>query len=275
MCPNCRAFITANDRVCPYCGNPVGARAVDRRNPGAILGGLIPAEHFTTALLLLINGVFFVASYLLGESIGGANGYNVAIWALGAKLGESIWQDHQYWRLITAGFLHGDILHIAFNSWALFVLGAQVEELFAAPRLLVIYFVSTLGGFYLSARMQPGLSIGASAGIMGLIGAMVAFGISHGSSIGRQIRNHYLGWLAFNLAYGFVSHSIDNWAHIGGFAGGFGAAYLAGTPMQSTRTRDAFFRAAAAVCVLITVYCFWQVYRNFPAIEDLRALAGQ
>jgi membrane associated rhomboid family serine protease len=272
MCPNCRAFITTSDRVCPYCGNQVGPRAIDRREPGALVGGLIPARHFTTFLILLVNLALFAATCWLSDSMNAINGR--ALWVLGAKLGPSIWIDHQYWRLVTAGFLHGSILHIAFNSYALFVLGSQVEEVFATPRFLVIYFVSTVGGFFLSARIHPGgLSIGASAGIMGLIGAMVAFGHASQSSVGRQIRNQYLGWLALNLVWGYLPGSdIDNYAHIGGFAGGFAVAWFAGTPRLAAPARETIWRFAGGACVLATAWCFWLMYRNFPSPEQLRQL---
>jgi membrane associated rhomboid family serine protease len=271
MCPNCRAFITTSDRVCPYCGNQVGPRAIDRRDPGALIGGLIPARHFTTFLLLLINLVLFGASGWISGSINEMNPR--ALWVLGAKLGPSIFDYHQYWRLVTAGFLHGSIMHIAFNSWALFVLGSQVEDVFGTPRFLVVYFISTIAGFYVSARFNPGISIGASAGIMGLIGAMVAFGHASQTSIGRQIRNQYLGWLALNLVWGFMpGANIDNFAHVGGFAGGFAVAWLAGTPVRSTQAREAAWRIAGAACVFLTAYSFWLMYRNFPSPEELRQL---
>src|SRR5215469_14313595 len=64
MCPNCRAFVTTSDRVCPYCDVKLGPRAIDRRNPGEILGGLIPHARFTTVMILLINTGLFLADYL-------------------------------------------------------------------------------------------------------------------------------------------------------------------------------------------------------------------
>ena len=266
MCPNCRAFITTSDRTCPYCNEPIGPRAIDIRAPGAILG-LIPAAHFTTVLILLINVALYGASYWLGRS----TCENLALWVLGGKSGPGILEEHEWWRLVTAGFLHGGLLHIAMNSWVLYDLGAQVEEVFATPRFLVIYFAGTIGGFYLSARMNPGLSIGSSAGIMGLIGAMVAFGVANRSSVGRQIRNHYLRWLGYTLVFGFVGgFNVDNWAHIGGFAAGFVIAYGAGTPLRSTHAREGAWRVAAAVCLLLTVYSFWLMYRNFPSPDQLR-----
>ena len=65
MCPSCRAFITTSDRICPYCGQQVGPRAIDVRQPGAIMGGLIPQAHFTTILILVINFGLFIGTLFL------------------------------------------------------------------------------------------------------------------------------------------------------------------------------------------------------------------
>jgi rhomboid protease GluP len=263
MCPNCRAFITTGDRVCPYCGQQVGPRAIDVRQPAAILGGLIPHAYFTTILILLINSGFYAATLWYGRILGN---FNYALYAFGAKEGTSIWQQHEWWRLVTAGFLHGGILHIGMNSWVLYDLGAQVEQVYGTPRFLVIYFVGTVGGFYLSALMSPGLSIGASAGITGLIGAMIAFGVRNRSTAGQAIRNFYVRWVVYILAIGFIGgFGIDNWAHIGGLAAGFAMGYIAGEPIHSTREREGIWRAVAVGCVIVTTYCFWLVYRHFPA----------
>jgi rhomboid protease GluP len=260
MCPHCRAFITSSDRVCPYCGVTVGPRSVELRNPGQILGGLIPQAHFTTILILLINLGLFVASSLLSRTMGA----NMALWALGGKYGPSIWQDHQWWRLVTAGFLHGGLLHIAMNSWVLYDLGAQVEQVYGTARFLVIYFVGTIGGFYLSVLMNPVLSIGSSAGITGLIGAMIAFGVANRTSVGRAIRNFYLRWVVYIAAFGLIGGlGTDNWAHAGGLAAGFVVGYVAGTPVRSSLGREAMWRALAAACLVVTVFCFLMVWRNF------------
>src|ERR1700753_3761006 len=166
MCPNCRAFITASDRTCPYCGVQVGPRAIDVRQPGAILGGLIPQAHFTTILILVINFGLFLGTQMLARTMGESG----AIGALGAKFGPYIFQDHEYWRLVTAGFLHGGWLHILMNSWVLYDLGAQTEQVYGTPRFLVVCFAGTVGGFYLSALENPLVpSLGSSAGIVGLV----------------------------------------------------------------------------------------------------------
>jgi rhomboid protease GluP len=262
MCPNCRAFITTSDRTCPYCGQQVGPRAIDVRQPGAIMGGLIPQAHFTTILILVINfGLFLGSTYL-----------SSTLFELGASRGLEIFQAHQYWRLVTAGFLHGGWIHILMNSWVLYDLGAQVEQVYGTPRFLVLYFAGTVGGFYLSATLHPAVvSVGASAGIMGLIGAMIAFGVANRSSMGTAIRNFYGRWVIYIIAFGLIpGFNVDNWAHIGGLAAGFVVGYAAGTPVRSSAAREGAWRAAAAVCVLLTILSFFMVYHSIPSPDQLR-----
>jgi rhomboid protease GluP len=264
MCPNCRAFITTSDRTCPYCGQQVGPRAIDVRQTGAIMGGLIPQAHFTTILILVINFGVFIGTLYLGQP-----NY---IETLGAKFGPPIFEGHQYWRLVTAGFLHGGWLHILMNSWVLYDLGAQVEQVYGTPRFLVLYFAGTVGGFYLSAVLNPMVpSVGASAGIMGLIGAMIAFGVANRSSMGTAIRNFYGRWVIYIIAFGLIpGFNVDNWAHIGGLAAGFVIGYVAGTPVRSSAAREGAWRALAALCVLLTVWSFFMVYHNIPSPDRLR-----
>src|SRR5271156_159071 len=159
MCPSCRAFVTTSDRTCPYCQAPLGARAVERRNPGEILGGLIPHARFTTVMILLINTALFLAQTYVPQS-----GITQAGQSVPAVL-----MDGQWWRLVTAGFLHGGYLHILMNSWVLFDLGAEVELLYGTSRLIIFYFVSTVTGFLASSRIGEHFSLGSSAGIFGLI----------------------------------------------------------------------------------------------------------
>jgi len=209
----------------------------------------------------------FIATTLLARTWG----ENRALFAFGAKFGPSILEDGEWWRLITAGFLHGGMLHILMNSWVLYDLGAQVEQIYSTPRFLVIYFAGTVGGFYLSVRENPGLSIGSSAGIMGLIGAMIAFGVANRSSVGRDIRNFYLRWVVYVLALGFIpGFAIDNWAHVGGLVAGFVIGYAAGTPVHSSAAKEGLWRAVAAICILLTLGAFFEVYRHFPDAAQIR-----
>jgi len=259
MCPHCRAFITTSDRVCPYCNNQVGPRAIDVRNPRDILGGFIPHARFTTSIILLINCGLFAAELAL--SMGGTSANlltgvdNRTLYLLGAK--SQVFESGQWWRLVTAGFLHVNILHILMNSWALFDVGAQVEEIFGAARMIVIYFIATVAGFFLSSLWSDSVtSAGASAGIVGLIGAMIALGVRHRANPAAvAMRGMYVRWVIYILAMGFLPF-IDNAGHIGGLIGGFCIAYVAGTPKLVNTLGERFWRAAASVAIVLTALSF-------------------
>jgi rhomboid protease GluP len=270
MCPHCRAFITSRDKVCPYCNERVGPRAAERRDPGAILGGFIPHARFVTMIILVINFGLFLATVIFSQGLGQGGGFmsvdqNTLI-AFGGKLRGLIFGYGEWWRLVTAGFLHGGLLHIGMNSWVLFDLGAQVEEVYGPSRLIVVYFLGTVFGFLLSCFLSPGsLSVGASAGIMGLIGAMIALGVRERySSAAGANRGMYIRWAVYMIILGLLPGlHIDNGAHIGGLAAGFGVAWLAGTPRIETAWSERLWRAAAAACVLITALCFLKMYLWF------------
>jgi len=269
MCPQCRAFIQSSDRVCPYCETRVGPRAVDRRQPGEILGGLIPHTHFTTSMILLLNFGLFAATVVYSVRAG----HDDALWGIdgntlrsfGAKWPLGMVYAGQWWRLVTAGFLHGGLLHIAMNSWVLFDLGAQVEESYGSSRFLVFYFVSTVFGFLASFWFSNSLSVGASAGLMGLIGAMIALGVRGESRTGAAMRGQYVRWAIYCLLFGVMLPGIDNYAHIGGLAAGFCCAYLAGTPKLVETWGERFWRVAAYGCVLLTALSFLKMYLAFAA----------
>ena len=248
MCPNCRAFITTSDRVCPYCDLKLGQRAVDQRSPGEILGGLIPQARFTTVMILLINAALYIGDYLNPQA-------GLLRW------GESVpaaYMDGQWWRLITAGFLHGGIFHILMNSWVLFDLGAEVELIYGTSRLIVFYFLSTVAGFWASSHIGH-VSVGSSAGIFGLIGAMLAFGFTDRSSLGMQVKSLYMRWVIYGLVLSFIP-GVDFWAHVGGFSGGFVAGWLASTPRARMMWKEPLLRALAGISIAVTAVAFGMMY---------------
>jgi len=270
MCPHCRAFITDSDRVCPYCNEAVARRTVDRGNAAGILGGLIPHARFVTSMILLLNGVLYLATGLYSMRTGNGTLMDLdlqTLWEFGAKLPQSILGQGQWWRLVTAGFLHGGLIHIAMNSWVLFDLGAQIEEVFGPARLISIYFCATVGGFLASTFFSRALSIGASAGIMGLIGAMIALGMMHRSPTGDAIRRVYVRYAIYMVLFGLLPFfSIDNAAHVGGLVTGFVVARLAGLPRVSGG-KEQFWRGASYACLGLTALCFVKMYLAFTSSQ--------
>lgn len=263
MCPHCRAFITTSDKTCPYCNESV-APVASRRSSGPILGGIIPHARFNTMMILLINFGIYIASSVYSMNSGRGNAMNLDGYTLiyfGAMFRPLI-QTGEWWRLVTAGFLHGGLMHILMNSWALFDLGAIVEEMYGTSRMLVIYFVSGVSGFYLSYLFKPGPSVGASAALFGLIGCMIALGMRHRGSFGDSIRGMFTRWLIYGLLFSFLP-GIDMAAHVGGLIGGFGVGYLAGDTRREGSPTETLWRVASWFCLLITAVCFLLMYLWF------------
>ena len=123
----------------------------------------------------------------------------------------------EWWRLITAGFLHGSIIHLLFNVYILWVIGSQLESIVGNIKFIIIYFVSLLGGSVASYLFSPfgSYSIGASGAIFGLMGAMLVVGRKRNLDI-SQITT----LVAINVVIGFVLSGIDWRAHLGGLAAG-------------------------------------------------------
>jgi rhomboid protease GluP len=267
MCPNCRAFITNKDRVCPYCKEPVGPRAVDRRNPADLLGGLVSHARLTTTIFLLANVALFLGTVAYSMTSGNGSALmNLDIGTLlrfGAKYPPFILEG-QWWRIVTAGFLHGGLIHIAMNMWVLMDLGAQVEEVYGTNRYVVFYLLSSAGGFLLSSYWSSSPSVGASAALFGLIGAMIALGVKSRTSMGAAIRGMYIRWAIYGLLFGLLPYfHIDNAAHLGGLATGFVVAYVADTPKLTNVPTEQAWRAAAWISVAVTAFCFLRMYLSF------------
>jgi rhomboid protease GluP len=151
------------------------------------------------------------------------------------------WSKHQFWRLLTAVFVHIGPLHLAVNAYSLWILGRSVEYLFGRWRTLYIFLVAGVAGSVASAIFGPALviSAGASGAIFGLLGAIFWFRLA--SPLGNSIAWRPLLFnLGLNLAIGLSLHNfIDNWAHVGGLVGGALAAYAIGFPARTGRDRYA------------------------------------
>jgi rhomboid protease GluP len=141
----------------------------------------------------------------------------------GAKVNTYI-AEGEYWRLLTATFLHIGLLHLLLNGWALYLFGPLIERHFGALRFVIIYLVAGLGGSIASFAFGPELSAGASGAIFGLVGALAAYFWLHRRITGAEGRAQLLNAIfivGINVAFGLsLSQAIDNWGHIGGLIAG-------------------------------------------------------
>lgn len=170
-----------------------------------------------TYIFLALNGLVFVAMTAAGGSE-----QLVVLVLFGAKVNPLIVAG-QYWRLLTANFIHIGLLHLIFNSYALFVFGADVEGRFGRARFVVLYLLCGLSGSVLSFLGNDALSAGASGAIFGLVGAIIVYYFTYRQEFGRTGRRQLMNLIlvaAYNLIWGLLGVGIDNWGHIGGLLGG-------------------------------------------------------
>ena len=273
MCPHCRAFISSDDKICPYCSERTGPRAAETL---AHPGQWTPFTSLTI-LTLIINAAFFFVSVYMSTGPGGFVNVDERVLVLmGAKFRPEILYGGQWWRLITAGFLHGGAGHIFMNGFAIYYVGQHVEEFLGHARFITLYIVATFTGFLFSLIASPeSLSIGASAALTGFLGGLIAASLLPGSRL-APARKLYGQMAAGVILVGFLatwtnwSH-VDNASHVGGFVGGFLYILVAGMPGPSRSTREVFWKSVAGVSVAITLVCFFKMVVFFSALYHSQA----
>ena len=259
VCASCGYLVGVNDDRCYHCG---------RRNPG--LWGFAPALRslghdlgfvpFVIGTCVIVFGLTLVASH--GE-IGMGGIMNLlapnhrALMLFGASGAFPIFVLGNWWSVLSAGWLHGSLLHIAFNLMWIRQLAPAVGEFYGPGRMVIIYTIAGVVGFSASSAvgylqipipfLQGGeLTVGASASIFGLLGALVYYGRRSGS---RHVRAYATSWALTAALMGFVIPGIDNWAHGGGFVGG----YLAGRLLDPLTPERINHMAIAVVCLALSV----------------------
>ncbi len=255
LCPRCRKLISADEPVCPYCGltRPGSRRAAN------LLGALRVDRFDAVRIIIYLNIAFYIVSLLFGSHtresfmnpLSVLSPSNDALFDLGATGVIPIVGYGRWWTLISASFLHGGILHIFFNMAALSQVGPFVLAEFGFSRFVIIYLASGAMGFLLSLVAGIPFTIGASASICGLIGAIIYYGKSRGGFYGSMIYRQAMGWVIGLILFGFLVPEINNWAHGGGLVAGIVFAFILG--YEEKRAENTFHRMLAAACILGTV----------------------
>lgn len=170
-----------------------------------------------TTILIALNVIMFLLSVFDYSFV--INTF--ANYYLNVKNGE-------IYRLITAAFVHANVLHIFFNMYALYALGPQIEKFYGRKRYLLIYLGSALLGSLLSVVLTNNVSVGASGAIFGLFGAMLYFGYKYRATLDGFLRSGIIPVIVINLLLGFMIPGIDVYGHIGGLLGGLVLSYAFG-----------------------------------------------
>lgn len=185
---------------------------------------IVNKNNIVTMSIIGINIILYIITAIMSKNIFNINAY--VLLYMGGNYGALV-SHGQVWRLLTCAFLHGGIVHILCNMYALYAIGPQVEILYGRVKYIVIYFFSAIGGSLLSYIFSPSsLSIGASGAIFGLFGAMVVFVLKYKDRIPKRVLNNLFGVILLNLLIGFNLQGIDNFAHIGGLLVGALVAFL-------------------------------------------------
>src|SRR5688572_2830451 len=267
VCSSCGSLVGVRDEKCYNCG---------RRSPG--LWGFAPLLRslgndlgFVPLVVWGCGGLYVISLLLSGTNLviyaGGLNFLmpsQLAIIILGASGGYPVLNLGRWWTVISANWLHGSALHILFNMMWVRDLAPVIADVYGPGRMVIIYTVAGVCGFILSTlgallpRMPfiggSGLTLGASAAVFGLLGALVYYGRRTGSSLMRGEAIRYAVILGF---MGLIIPGIDNLAHAGGFFGG----YLSGRlldPLKPERTDHMLIAvlclAAAAASIIASVW---------------------
>lgn len=263
VCPSCDQLVGVNQDVCPNCG---------RRNPGmwGFAGAVrkLDLEEGATQLIVWGCVAMFVLSLALQPaaiSLGGGL-FNLlspgreALFRLGASGALPVVAAGRWWTVLTAGWLHGGLIHIFFNMMWVRQLAPATTHLYGPGRMLLVYLISSVTGFLASslggAYLYPlrgimggspyAITVGASAAVFGLLGAMVYAGRRGvGTQLGRQAWFYAVALFLFGL----LMPGVDNWAHLGGFVGG----YALGRVFDPMRPEKVDHTIAAAAILLATL----------------------
>jgi rhomboid protease GluP len=257
VCVSCGYLVGVNDERCYNCG---------RRNPG--LWGFATAvrrlgnDMGFVPLVIGICGIAYLITLLSSPDAfagGGGlfnllspNSYVLLQW--GASGATPVFLLHRWWTVLSAVWLHGSLIHIIFNLWFIRTIAPAVGELYGPGRMVIIYTVAGIAGFLLSSVAPliglpfsgAGLTVGASGSIFGLLGALLYYGRRTGSS---HVHATAMQFILPNLLLGFMMRGIDNYAHLGGLAGGWLIAMVL-DPLKPERIDH---MVLALVCIVLSV----------------------
>jgi len=262
LCPNCGLLISLSEQSCPYCG----LRAPGARWRRLAVFRLLADPALLVKTVIGVNIGMFVLSLVLDPRMTGMafnpllllSPADSSLFVLGATGTIPIDSYHRWWTLVSASYLHGGLLHIFFNMAAFRQLSAVVVREYGTRRMFAIYTLSGVAGFLVSYLAGVALTIGASAGVCGLVGAILYYGKSRGGAYGTALYKQVGVWVILMFVFGFVVPGINNWGHGGGIAAGALLGYFLG--YDERKRESAFHKTLAALCLAATaVVLAWAI----------------
>lgn len=179
-----------------------------------------------TGVLIGLNILAFLVCLIVATALGAGFFRNIIeinpqiLYWMGAKHNNAIIFHGEYYRLVTSMFLHGGIVHLLFNMYALYILGDFIERVYGSKKYLAIYFVSGIVASIFSLYFLPVMGVGASGAIFGLLGAALVFAYNEKDRIGKGLVTNIIVIILLNVFIGLSMSNIDISAHFGGFIAG-------------------------------------------------------
>ena len=255
LCPNCKKLISASEAKCPYCGTK---KPSSWWKNNSWTRGLRDSDQFVKIIIAVNVGMYLISILLNPRATGLSmnpltflSPSDTSLFIMGATGTVPIDEYHRLWTLVSASFLHGGILHIFFNMAALRQLATVVNREFGVYRMFVIYTVSGIIGFWISYLAGITFTIGASASVCGLVGALLYYGKSRGGIYGRNLYRQVFGWVVFLFIFGLIVPGINNWGHGGGILAGIIFGYLLG--YQEKKRENLLHKTLAGLCAMATL----------------------
>ncbi|NTV89528.1 MAG: rhomboid family intramembrane serine protease [Clostridiales bacterium] len=183
---------------------------------------------------ILVGALILLYSKMTGTA------YSQLLIEFGAKVNTNILSG-EYWRLLTPVFLHANAVHLLINCYSLYAVGTMVEKLFGRYRFMVVYFIAGIMGNIASFVFSANAGVGASGAIFGLLGTLLYFGLEKPVLFKAYFGVNVITTIIINLGYGFSNSGIDNFAHIGGLAGGFMASGIVAAEAQKKSPQKWYF----------------------------------
>ncbi len=216
--------------------------------------------------LISANILFFAVSLLVSSANGGISGLlapgQTSLMLLGATGTYPIDHFGRFWTVVSASYLHGGILHLIFNMMALKQLAPWASGEFGNSRMFTIYTLGGIIGYVISYFAGVAFTIGASAAVCSLIGALLYYGKSRGGAYGSSVYREVSGWVISLFVFGLIFPGINNWGHGGGLIGGVILGVILG--YNERRPENRFDQSLALMCGLATVGILgWAAVRAF------------
>jgi len=262
VCPNCGRLVGVQDDACFNCG---------RRNPGLwgfapLLKSVVNDIGFTEMVVTVCVAMYAVSLLSDWQNIAGGGLFSMlspsgrSLFLFGSSGAMPVVFYGRWWTVLSAGWLHGSLLHIFFNLYWLRQIMPMVQEYYGVGRLIIIYTAASVGGFALTTLMYlPPVAlgpfrgafstVGASAGLFGLFGALIVYGNRTGQ---KEQSSTVWRYVMIFVVIGVIVPMVDNWAHLGGLAGGYAAARIL-DPLKSESPNHLLIGLGCLVLTAVSV----------------------